>query len=156
MFVPHKYRNIIPPDPIYNQDGLYIVPGSREWFTFMYKLEKQLAIEAAEKRHQEFLRKEQLAVEEERLKSLQSQLAYAAYHGTNSKASELYNGRGIIGLWTFARMLLTAVGIDLDRKGVRIIYLKGYCWSWTFARMLLTAIEKRQEKVLLGHGHLRA
>ncbi|GBC31496.2 uncharacterized protein OCT59_016426 [Rhizophagus irregularis] len=32
----------------------------------------------------------------------------------DSKASELYIGRDLIGSWTFARMLLTAVGIDLD------------------------------------------
>ncbi|PKY46846.1 kinase-like protein [Rhizophagus irregularis] len=37
----------------------------------------------------------------------------------DSKASELYNGRGLVGSWTFARMLLTAFGIDLG---------KGSCW----------------------------
>lgn len=49
IFVPHKYRNIIPPDPIYDQNDSFIVPGSREWFTYMYKLEKRLAIEAEDK-----------------------------------------------------------------------------------------------------------
>ncbi|CAB5217571.1 unnamed protein product [Rhizophagus irregularis] len=38
MFIPHKYRNIIPKDLIYNNNGNFIVPGSREWFTYMYNL----------------------------------------------------------------------------------------------------------------------
>jgi hypothetical protein len=43
MFVPMKYRNIISPQPIYNDKGDFIVLGSLEWFTYMYELEKQLA-----------------------------------------------------------------------------------------------------------------
>ncbi|CAB4404235.1 unnamed protein product [Rhizophagus irregularis] len=39
-FIPMKYRDIIPPDPIYTKNGSFIVPGSREWYTHMYKLEK--------------------------------------------------------------------------------------------------------------------
>ncbi|CAG8725585.1 21852_t:CDS:2 [Rhizophagus irregularis] len=38
MFIPHKYRNIIPKDLIYNNKGNFIIPGSREWFTYMYNL----------------------------------------------------------------------------------------------------------------------
>ncbi|CAG8680866.1 hypothetical protein GLOIN_2v1765013 [Rhizophagus irregularis DAOM 181602=DAOM 197198] len=38
MFIPEKYRNIIPKDPIYVNDR-FIIPGSREWFTYMYNLE---------------------------------------------------------------------------------------------------------------------
>uniref|UniRef100_U9UKA8 Uncharacterized protein n=1 Tax=Rhizophagus irregularis (strain DAOM 181602 / DAOM 197198 / MUCL 43194) TaxID=747089 RepID=U9UKA8_RHIID len=30
--------------------------------------------------------------------------------------------------------------IKYNRKGIRIICLKGYYWSWMFARMLLTAV----------------
>ncbi|PKY60246.1 hypothetical protein RhiirA4_430979 [Rhizophagus irregularis] len=41
-FIPVKYRDIIPPDPIYSTNGSFIVPGSREWFTYMYNLEKRL------------------------------------------------------------------------------------------------------------------
>ncbi|CAG8780772.1 7092_t:CDS:1, partial [Rhizophagus irregularis] len=29
MFIPHKYRNIIPKEPLYTEEGVYIVPGSR-------------------------------------------------------------------------------------------------------------------------------
>ncbi|PKK40809.1 hypothetical protein RhiirC2_805305, partial [Rhizophagus irregularis] len=39
MFIPIKYRDIIPPDPIYDNLGSFIVPGSREWFTYMYQLD---------------------------------------------------------------------------------------------------------------------
>ncbi|PKY57373.1 hypothetical protein RhiirA4_478388, partial [Rhizophagus irregularis] len=38
MFIPAKYRNIIPKDPIYDEQGVFITPGSREWFTYMYNL----------------------------------------------------------------------------------------------------------------------
>ncbi|GBC12239.2 hypothetical protein GLOIN_2v1669148 [Rhizophagus irregularis DAOM 181602=DAOM 197198] len=38
MFIPHKYRNIIPKDPIYDNTGNFIIPGSREWFTYMHNL----------------------------------------------------------------------------------------------------------------------
>ncbi|PKB93471.1 hypothetical protein RhiirA5_441201 [Rhizophagus irregularis] len=39
MFIPIKYRDIILPDPIYDNFGSFIVPGSREWFTYMYQLD---------------------------------------------------------------------------------------------------------------------
>ncbi|CAB5200359.1 unnamed protein product [Rhizophagus irregularis] len=39
MFIPIKYWDIIPPDPIYDNFGSFIVPGSREWFTYMYQLD---------------------------------------------------------------------------------------------------------------------
>ncbi|RGB28152.1 hypothetical protein C1646_768161 [Rhizophagus diaphanus] len=35
IFIPLKYRDIIPPDPIYDNNGQFIIPESREWFTFM-------------------------------------------------------------------------------------------------------------------------
>ncbi|UZO23958.1 uncharacterized protein OCT59_016286 [Rhizophagus irregularis] len=41
MFIPEKYRDIIPKDPIYIDDR-FITPGSREWFTYMYNLEKSI------------------------------------------------------------------------------------------------------------------
>ncbi|PKY54693.1 hypothetical protein RhiirA4_502062 [Rhizophagus irregularis] len=43
MFIPHKYCNIIPPDPIYAKNGTFIIPGTREWFTYMSELGKKLA-----------------------------------------------------------------------------------------------------------------
>ncbi|PKY51596.1 hypothetical protein RhiirA4_424636 [Rhizophagus irregularis] len=39
MFIPVKYRDIIPPDLIYDDSGSFIIPGSREWFSFMYQLD---------------------------------------------------------------------------------------------------------------------
>ncbi|GBC32698.2 hypothetical protein RIR_jg12093.t1 [Rhizophagus irregularis DAOM 181602=DAOM 197198] len=43
MFIPHKYRDIIPTEPLYSTpDGVFIVPGSREWFTYMSTLEKKI------------------------------------------------------------------------------------------------------------------
>ncbi|PKC55905.1 hypothetical protein RhiirA1_474831 [Rhizophagus irregularis] len=38
MFFPAKYKNIIPKDPIYNEQGAFIIPGSREWFTYMHNI----------------------------------------------------------------------------------------------------------------------
>ncbi|PKY61312.1 hypothetical protein RhiirA4_486118 [Rhizophagus irregularis] len=48
-FIPIKYRNIIPPDPIYSTDGSFIVPGSTQWFTYMNNLEKRTRLQSAEK-----------------------------------------------------------------------------------------------------------
>ncbi|PKY61325.1 hypothetical protein RhiirA4_486149 [Rhizophagus irregularis] len=39
MFIPLKYRDIIPKEPLYTPLGVYIIPGSREWFTYMYNLD---------------------------------------------------------------------------------------------------------------------
>ncbi|CAB4384021.1 unnamed protein product [Rhizophagus irregularis] len=39
---PEKFNKIIPKDPIYNKQGVYIFPGSREWFTYMHDLHKNL------------------------------------------------------------------------------------------------------------------
>ncbi|PKY53157.1 hypothetical protein RhiirA4_471209 [Rhizophagus irregularis] len=41
MFIPEKYRDIIPKDPIY-VNNRFIIPGSCEWFTYMYNLEKSI------------------------------------------------------------------------------------------------------------------
>ncbi|PKY52410.1 hypothetical protein RhiirA4_470026 [Rhizophagus irregularis] len=38
MFIPLKYRDIIPPDPIYDDNGSFIIPGSREW-SHIYRLD---------------------------------------------------------------------------------------------------------------------
>ncbi|PKB95270.1 hypothetical protein RhiirA5_437036 [Rhizophagus irregularis] len=52
MFFPAKYKNIIPKDLIYNEQGVFIIPGSREWFTYMYNLHINLPppLTKAEKR----------------------------------------------------------------------------------------------------------
>ncbi|CAB4389861.1 unnamed protein product [Rhizophagus irregularis] len=39
IYIPEKYHDIIPKDPIYVDDR-YIVPGSREWFTYMYNVDE--------------------------------------------------------------------------------------------------------------------
>ncbi|POG64090.1 hypothetical protein GLOIN_2v1845549 [Rhizophagus irregularis DAOM 181602=DAOM 197198] len=69
MFIPHKYRNIIPKDPIYDEKSSFIVPGSWEWFTFMYKMEIQMAIKVAEERHLRLIQEEQIAREEHKARA---------------------------------------------------------------------------------------
>ncbi|PKK69903.1 hypothetical protein RhiirC2_850363 [Rhizophagus irregularis] len=59
------------------------------------------------------------------------------YESWYSKASGLYNGRNLVGSWTFARMFLTAVGIDLDSKASALYNGRDFVGSWTFARMFL-------------------
>ncbi|UZN99053.1 uncharacterized protein OCT59_000335 [Rhizophagus irregularis] len=105
IFIPHKYRNIIPPNPLFDDNDSFITPGSQEWFTFMYNLEKNMsqedraiAIEAIvyekhvdlrrllEDNERERLKKEQDAIiqahdEAQRLKNVQQ----ALYHGTTPK-----------------------------------------------------------------------
>ncbi|PKB96620.1 hypothetical protein RhiirA5_434527 [Rhizophagus irregularis] len=39
VFIPKKYHDIIPKDPIY-VNNCYVVPGSREWFTYMYNVDE--------------------------------------------------------------------------------------------------------------------
>ncbi|CAB4399033.1 unnamed protein product [Rhizophagus irregularis] len=39
IYIPEKYHDIIPKDPIY-MDDRYVVPGSREWFTYMYNVDE--------------------------------------------------------------------------------------------------------------------
>ncbi|CAG8630293.1 hypothetical protein GLOIN_2v1772862 [Rhizophagus irregularis DAOM 181602=DAOM 197198] len=66
MFIPVKYCDIIPKDPIYiftTEGEIYIPPGSREWFTYMYNLERRI------RRQQRF---DEIAPE-------------ATYHGTTFK-----------------------------------------------------------------------
>ncbi|PKC58614.1 hypothetical protein RhiirA1_445732 [Rhizophagus irregularis] len=105
MFIPHKYQNIIPPNPLFDDNDSFITPRSREWFTFMYNLEKNMsqedraiAIEAKvyekhvdlrrllEDNERERPKKEQDAIiqardEVQRLKNVQQ----ALYHGTTPK-----------------------------------------------------------------------
>ncbi|PKY44820.1 hypothetical protein RhiirA4_514879 [Rhizophagus irregularis] len=44
MFIPHKYRDIIPKDPLYTDTGDYITPGSRSWFTYMSNLHRRISL----------------------------------------------------------------------------------------------------------------
>ncbi|PKK59807.1 hypothetical protein RhiirC2_794291 [Rhizophagus irregularis] len=38
MFIPYKYQDIILSDPLYADDGTFIIFGLREWFTCKYEL----------------------------------------------------------------------------------------------------------------------
>ncbi|PKY57365.1 hypothetical protein RhiirA4_428932 [Rhizophagus irregularis] len=91
MFIPVKYRNIIPKDPIYVDDR-FITPGSREWFTYMYNLEISIRekeeIESQERRYRERLTiyeqnllEDQVRLEKEEKEKLQE----ALFHGTSVK-----------------------------------------------------------------------
>ncbi|CAG8757484.1 467_t:CDS:2, partial [Rhizophagus irregularis] len=40
MPFPPQYWDIIPPDPIYDKNDNFIVPGSHEWFSYMHNLSK--------------------------------------------------------------------------------------------------------------------
>ncbi|PKY59976.1 hypothetical protein RhiirA4_483169 [Rhizophagus irregularis] len=40
MNIPPHYRDIIPPDPIYDDNDNFIVPDSQEWFIYMFNLSK--------------------------------------------------------------------------------------------------------------------
>ncbi|PKY49226.1 hypothetical protein RhiirA4_465106 [Rhizophagus irregularis] len=107
MFIPVKYRDIIPPDPIYDDSGSFILPGSREWFTFMYQLDLRTRDERAAKAKEAQMAKrraeleaesiadelrQRKAQEEHRIKRekifLENETrkkAYALYHGTSPK-----------------------------------------------------------------------
>uniref|UniRef100_U9UAK2 DUF8211 domain-containing protein n=4 Tax=Rhizophagus irregularis TaxID=588596 RepID=U9UAK2_RHIID len=82
MFIPIKYRDIIPPDSIYDNFGSFIVPGSREWFTYMYQLDLDT--------HDERLRKADDAkfaarIDELNAASEASKLSYQQYLEERSK-----------------------------------------------------------------------
>ncbi|PKK68062.1 hypothetical protein RhiirC2_782770 [Rhizophagus irregularis] len=49
MFIPVKYHDIIMPDPIYDDADSFIIPGSRAWFTYMYRLDLATREERLEK-----------------------------------------------------------------------------------------------------------
>ncbi|CAG8533784.1 hypothetical protein GLOIN_2v1788892 [Rhizophagus irregularis DAOM 181602=DAOM 197198] len=48
MFIPVKYRRIIPKEPLYTELGEYIIPGSHEWFTYILLEETNQRIKDAE------------------------------------------------------------------------------------------------------------
>ncbi|PKC00046.1 hypothetical protein RhiirA5_428774 [Rhizophagus irregularis] len=77
MFIPRKYRNIIPKEPLYTEEGVYIVPGSREWFTYMYNLHKNLPppLTKAQRRA--------LRLENERIEDIRKTNEDAILHGTS-------------------------------------------------------------------------
>ncbi|CAB4442916.1 unnamed protein product [Rhizophagus irregularis] len=103
MFIPEKYSNIIPKDPIYVNDS-FVVPGSREWFTYyMYNLEKSITeqkeSDSYEKARREWDRlakegcelaaaesQQRHAIERAQVKEkLDAKTKEALYHGTSLK-----------------------------------------------------------------------
>ncbi|CAB4373905.1 unnamed protein product [Rhizophagus irregularis] len=77
MFIPHKYRNIIPKEPLYTEEGVYIVPGSREWFTYMYNLHINLPPPLTKAQHRALL------IENERIENVRKTKEDAILHGTS-------------------------------------------------------------------------
>ncbi|UZO05800.1 uncharacterized protein OCT59_026139 [Rhizophagus irregularis] len=85
MFIPLKYRDIIPKEPIYiltEEGDTYIPPGSRQWFTYMYNLEKRIRRQQRFDEQDRQLQAEALA--EWNLRE-QNNNARAAYYGTSRK-----------------------------------------------------------------------
>ncbi|PKB94968.1 hypothetical protein RhiirA5_437665 [Rhizophagus irregularis] len=119
MFIPIKYRDIIPPDPIYDNFGSFIVPGSREWFTYMNKLdiatrderlEKAEAIKfnarmdelytegvASRLRYNQYQEERSLEIKNLQLEEAARIQNLALYHGTSSKHA-LYRQRQAVDL----------------------------------------------------------
>ncbi|CAB4396471.1 unnamed protein product [Rhizophagus irregularis] len=77
MFIPHKYRNIIPKEPLYTEEGVYIIPGSREWFTYMYNLHINLPPPLTKAQRCTLRR------ENERIKNIRKTKEDAILHGTS-------------------------------------------------------------------------
>ncbi|GBC35451.2 hypothetical protein GLOIN_2v1704566 [Rhizophagus irregularis DAOM 181602=DAOM 197198] len=85
IFIPLKYRDIIPKEPIYiltEEGDTYIPPGSRQWFTYMYNLEKRIRRQQRFDEQDRQLQAEALA--EWNLRE-QNNNARAAYYGTSRK-----------------------------------------------------------------------
>ncbi|POG82948.1 hypothetical protein GLOIN_2v1469460 [Rhizophagus irregularis DAOM 181602=DAOM 197198] len=77
MFILRKYRNIIPKEPLYTADGIYIVPGSREWFTYMYNLHINLPPPLIKAQHRA------LRLENEHIEVIRKTKEDAILHGTS-------------------------------------------------------------------------
>lgn len=78
MFIPLKQKHY-PEVPLYTNQGDFISPGSREWFTYMYELEKSLPRERIlSPAEQKKLRCQQ----RQRDEIIQQEKAEADYHGT--------------------------------------------------------------------------
>ncbi|PKY58076.1 hypothetical protein RhiirA4_479675 [Rhizophagus irregularis] len=90
MFIPVKYQDIIPPDPIYDDFGSFIFPGSREWFTFMYQLDLRTRDKRAAKAEEARMAKRYAELEaESNAQDETRKKALALYHGTSPKHVDL-------------------------------------------------------------------
>ncbi|GBC26931.1 uncharacterized protein OCT59_021021 [Rhizophagus irregularis] len=85
MFIPHKYRDIIPKDPLYTDTGDYITPGSRSWFTYMSNLHRRLSSATTSQKRNYLLQSAQERERETRelLQKEQAIKAEARFHGTS-------------------------------------------------------------------------
>ncbi|CAB5192882.1 unnamed protein product [Rhizophagus irregularis] len=85
MFIPYKYRDIIPKDPLYTDTGDYIRPGSRSWFTYMCNLHRRISSATTSQERKYLLQSEQERERETRelLQKEQAIKAEAQYYGTS-------------------------------------------------------------------------
>ncbi|PKY59627.1 hypothetical protein RhiirA4_515954 [Rhizophagus irregularis] len=85
MFIPHKYRDIIPKDPLYTDTGDYITPGSRSWFTYMSNLHRRISSATTSQERNYLLQSAQEREEEirELLQKEQAIKAEARFYGTS-------------------------------------------------------------------------
>ncbi|PKC58942.1 hypothetical protein RhiirA1_540776 [Rhizophagus irregularis] len=85
MFIPYKYRDIIPKDPLYTDTGDYIRPGSRLWFTYMCNLHRRISSATTSQERKYLLQSEQERERETRelLQKEQAIKAEARYYGTS-------------------------------------------------------------------------
>ncbi|POG65686.1 hypothetical protein GLOIN_2v1781434 [Rhizophagus irregularis DAOM 181602=DAOM 197198] len=85
-FFPSKYKDIIPKKPLYTASGEFIIPGSREWFTYMYKLDLERKSTPPPSRSSLEERQQLLVKENDRIQDLIKGKGKqeAALHGTSN------------------------------------------------------------------------
>ncbi|PKY54141.1 hypothetical protein RhiirA4_426565 [Rhizophagus irregularis] len=85
MFIPYKYRDIIPKDPLYMDSGDYIMPGSRSWFTYMSDLHRRIS-SATNSQERNYMLQSVKEREKHKVKLLKKEQALkieAQFHGTS-------------------------------------------------------------------------
>ncbi|CAB5128399.1 unnamed protein product [Rhizophagus irregularis] len=85
MFIPYKYRDIIPKDPLYTNTGDYIEPGSRSWFSYMCDLHRRISSATTSQERNYLLQSEQERerIRRELLQKEQAINSEARYYGTS-------------------------------------------------------------------------
>ncbi|PKK58466.1 hypothetical protein RhiirC2_796252 [Rhizophagus irregularis] len=83
MFIPHKYRNIIPDNPLYTDTGDFIVPGSREWFIYMSALHRSNPNDEIRQQQRQTQRLNEAHIRKQE-ELLQRQRNDAILHGTST------------------------------------------------------------------------
>ncbi|CAG8452375.1 8070_t:CDS:2 [Rhizophagus irregularis] len=92
-FFPSKYKDIIPKKPLYTASGEFIIPGSREWFTYMYKLDLERKSTPPPSRSSLEERQQLLVKENDRIQDLIKGKGKqeAALHGTSYHHQNMSN-----------------------------------------------------------------